>query len=59
MKIPKHSNEALKKLTDNGLFLYDYADFLSEDKKKIIAYQKWGRGYRTDIIEIIEDKKDG
>ena len=53
-KIPKHNDEALKALEECGIYLYDYADYLDEDKKQIIAYQKWGRGYRKDIHEIID-----
>jgi hypothetical protein len=54
MKIPKHNDEALKTLEEHGIYLYDYADYLDKDKKQIIDYQKWGRGYRKDILERID-----
>ena len=53
-KITKHNDEALKALEECGIYLYDYADYLDKDKKQIIAYQKWGRGYRKVIIELID-----
>lgn len=59
MNIPEHSDEALQDLINGGLGIYDYANYLDESKKKIIAYQRWGSGFRKDIVELLEDKEDG
>ena len=47
IKIPQHSEEALKVLQDYGIYIYDYADF---EDDHIVGYQRWGRGFRKDII---------
>lgn len=47
VKIPFHSEEALKELHDCGIMIHDYAAYEGD---YIIGYQRWGRGFRKDII---------
>lgn len=50
--IPEHDDKALEMLNDYGLGIYTYAKF---EGNHIIGYQKWGRGWRKDIIKIVEE----
>lgn len=52
VKIPQHSEEALRVLQDHGIFIYDYADF---EDDHIVCYQRWGRGFRKDIFRECEN----
>lgn len=40
-------------LRAHGIGIYDHAIYKNG---YIIAYQKWGRGYRKDIVRIFEDE---
>lgn len=48
IKIPEHSESMLKTLQSYGLGIYDYANY---ENGCIVGYQRWGRGFRKDIIE--------
>lgn len=60
LKIPEHDDEALKELESFGFAYFDYAKYLNPEKTIILAYKRWGKGFRRyEIRSVDEDEQNG